>query len=253
MNSDVYSMIEFNNVSISFDDKPILENVSCIIPENCITAIVGKSGTGKSVLMKSLLRLIEISSGEIIVDGDSMSELSYSQITDIRKKISIVFQSSALLDYMNVYQNVAFPLIEHGQTNDSELRERVVSVLERVGLHDVLEKMPSELSGGMQRRVALARSIIREPKYLIYDEPTTGLDPVISDDITDLIISLQKELDITSVVITHDLRCLHRSANRVICLDDGKKVFEGAYQEFSSSRINAVQQFSKIKPVRRGQ
>ncbi len=245
-------MIEFNNVSISFDNIPVLENISCVIPENCITAIVGKSGTGKSVLMKSLLRLIDLSSGEIIFDNILLTDLSYKQMTEIRKKISIVFQNSALLDYLNVFQNVALPLIEHGKKNDSELKKQVAAVLERVGLSDVLNKMPSELSGGMQRRVALARSIIQNPKYLIYDEPTTGLDPVISDDITDLIISLQKELDITSIVITHDLRCLHRAANRVICLHDGRKVFEGPYLEFASSKIEAVQQFSKIKPVERG-
>ncbi len=246
------SMIEFNNVSISFDEIPVLRDISCIIPENCITAIVGKSGTGKSVLMKSLMRLIDISSGNIIVDDVQIRDLSYRGMTEIRKKISIVFQNSALLDYLNVFQNVALPLIEHGHKNSRELETKVSSVLDRVGLNDVLKKMPSELSGGMQRRVALARSIIQNPKYLIYDEPTTGLDPVISDDITALIISLQQELDITSIVITHDLRCLHRSANRVICLDDGRKVFEGAYLEFTSSKIEAVQQFSKIKAIGRG-
>lgn len=237
-------MIEIKNLSVELQDKLILEDISIRIPENANTMILGKSGSGKSVLMKTAIGLFPIKAGEVLIDGKNIQQLSHKELQEIRKNIGYLFQNAALFDSLNVYQNVAFPLIEHKKyKTEEEIIEKVKQTLQAVKLDDVMNTMPSELSGGMRKRVGLARSIIMDPEYMIYDEPTTGLDPVTGSEIIDLIGQLQRELRMTSIVITHDIECVERLAEHVIMLENHGLVFEGAYKDFMQSDHHKVQQF----------
>ena len=238
-------MIEIKNLSISFGEQKILQNIDLTIPENKITIVVGQSGTGKSVLMKCIEGLIEPDEGSIIIDEIDIFTLNKQELNETRKKMAMLFQGSALLDSLNVYQNVALPLIEHTDLSEDDILKEVEEKLELVGLKDVLTKMPSELSGGMKKRVALARAIILKPKYIIYDEPTTGLDPIIAEEISDLILKLQKQYDIASIIITHDMNCIRKIKGHIAMIHDKKIVFDGTFNDFNNDKRKIIREFVK--------
>ncbi len=238
-------MIEIKNLSISFGDQEILKNIDFTILENRITIIVGQSGTGKSVLMKCIEGLIEPVEGSIIVDKKNIFTLSKPELNETRKKMAMLFQGSALLDSLNVYQNVALPLIEHTELSETEILKEVKEKLKLVGLKDVLKKMPSELSGGMKKRVALARAIILKPKYIIYDEPTTGLDPIIANEISSLILKLQNQYNIASIIITHDMDCIRKIKGHIMMIHNKKIVFDGIFDDFNSDKREIIKKFVK--------
>jgi len=236
-------MIEIKNLSISFSDQEILKNINFTISENNITIIVGQSGTGKSVLMKCIEGLIEPDEGSIIIDEKNIYTLNKPELNETRKMMAMLFQGSALLDSLNVYQNVALPLIEHTELSEAEILEEVTDKLELVGLKDVLTKMPSELSGGMKKRVALARAIILKPKYIIYDEPTTGLDPIIANEISNLILKLQDQYNIASIIITHDMDCIRKIKGHIMMIHEKKIVFDGTYSDFITDERKIIKGF----------
>ena len=238
-------MIEIKNLSISFSDQKILNNIDLKILENQITIIVGQSGTGKSVLMKCIEGLIEPDKGSIIIDEKDLFTLNKLELNESRKKMAMLFQGSALLDSMNVYQNIALPLIEHTGLSEDNILKEVKEKLELVGLKNVLTKMPSELSGGMKKRVALARAIILKPKYIIYDEPTTGLDPIIAEEISNLILKLQKQYDIASIIITHDMDCIRKIEGHIAMIHDKKIIFDGTFDDFINDERKIIKEFVK--------
>ena len=238
-------MIEIKKLSISFGDQEILKSIDLTIRENQITIIVGQSGTGKSVLMKCIEGLIEPNEGFIIIDDKDLFALNKQQLNETRKNMAMLFQGSALLDSMNVYQNVALPLIEHTDLSEKAILKEVTEKLELVGLKDVLTKMPSELSGGMKKRVALARAIILKPKYIIYDEPTTGLDPIIANEISNLILKLQKQYDIASIIITHDMDCIRKIKGHIAMIQDKKIIFDGTFENFINDERKIIKEFVK--------
>ncbi|MCL2065540.1 MAG: ATP-binding cassette domain-containing protein [Candidatus Cloacimonetes bacterium] len=201
-------MIEINNLTVQFDDTIVLKNVSTRIESEKMTCIIGRSGAGKSVLMKTVLGLINYTEGEILIDGFSIKNSDKK----IKSKMAMVFQNSALFDSFNVFQNIAFPLQEHKKMSYLEIKNKVDEMIDLVKLPYIHELYPSDLSGGMRKRVALARAIVQEPKYLIYDEPTTGLDPITGGEIINLIETIHKKIGMTSIIITHDKDCINQLA-----------------------------------------
>ena len=228
-------MVEITDLHKSFDSNVVLDGVSLSVAEAENMVVFGRSGTGKSVLLKCMIRLIEPDSGNIIINGKDVLKLSIKELNLLRKDIGFLFQGAALYDSMSVKENLEFPLIRNFDLDQKEIDERVHFVLEAVSLLEAINKMPSELSGGMRKRIGLARSIITKPKLMFYDEPTTGLDPITSKEISVLIIELQKALKMTSIVVTHDLLCAKIIADRAIVLEDGKIVKEGNIDELTSS------------------
>jgi len=252
-------MIEINNLSKSFGEKQILKNVNMIIEQGKTTCIIGKSGSGKSVLIKHLVGLLEPDSGTVVIDGQEIPKLSRKELFEVRKKMGFVFQGAALFDSFNVFENVIIKLFELGVRDFNYLEKEAIRVLNAVQLlPDVKEigensfqkewvilknKMPAELSGGMRKRLGLARALVGKPEYLFYDEPTTGLDPVTSEQIDELILEVQKKVQVTSIVITHDLFSVYKIADKVAMLHNGFKVFDGNVQEFRNSDIEAIKEF----------
>jgi len=220
-------MVEIKNLSKSFGDNVVLDGISFNVEENENFVVFGRSGTGKSVLLKCMAGLLEPDKGEIFIHGKNVVHLPVGELNEMRKRIGFLFQGSALYDSMTVRENLEFPLIRNFNFSDSERLNKVKVVLEKVGLSDSIEKKPSELSGGMKKRVALARTIITLPELILYDEPTTGLDPITSKEISQLVVELQKDLNVTSIVVTHDLICAKIVADRSIVLKDGKICYEG--------------------------
>ncbi len=235
-------MIEIKNLYKSFGDKKILNGINLKIDENKITCIIGKSGSGKSVLLKHIVGLLESDRGEIYIDNKRINTLTKKEIFELRKSIGYVFQSAALFDSYNIYENVIVGLYEHGERNLEKLENEAIRVLKAVGLLPDLpnenesfkkewkilkNKKPADLSGGMRKRVGVARALVGSPRYIFYDEPTTGLDPITSEQIDDLIADLSNKLDITSVVITHDMFSVYRIADKVAMISDGVIEFEG--------------------------
>lgn len=229
------SFIEIKNLSKSFDDLKVLDNISLNINENENMVVFGRSGTGKSVLLKCMVRLLEADQGEILIEGQNVLVLSIKKLNEIRKHIGFLFQGAALYDSMTVRENLEFPLIRNFNFSEAEREKKVKEVLEKVSLQEAINKMPSELSGGMKKRIGLARTIITEPKLILYDEPTTGLDPITSKEISHLIVELQKDLHTTSVVVTHDLICAKIIASRAVVLKDGKIRYEGNINDLTST------------------
>lgn len=227
--------VEIKNLVKSFGSFTVLDGVSLEAESGENLVIFGKSGTGKSVLLKCLVRLLEPDAGEILVGGQNVLTLNPKELNEMRKFFGFLFQGAALYDSMSVRQNLMFPLIRNFKFTQKELDEKVNVALERVSLLEAIDKMPSELSGGMRKRIGLARSIITEPKLMLYDEPTTGLDPITSKEISQLIIDLQKELQMTSIVVTHDLLCAKIIADRAIMLKDGNIIYQGGLDEMVNS------------------
>ena len=238
-------MIEIKNLTVAFGDKIILEKINMRISEGQTTIIVGESGSGKSVLAKTIFGLIQPLNGKIFIDNIDLFSLKNKDLYEVRKKMAMLFQGSALLDSLNVFQNVALPLVEHTSLTKKEIIEKVKDTLAIVGLPNVLEKMPAELSGGMKKRVALARAVILEPKYIIYDEPTTGLDPNIAGEIINLMVNLQKKIKLTSIVITHDLNCIEKMAEKIVMIDRKNIIFDGNYSDFKDSEKDEIKRFLK--------
>lgn len=227
--------VEIKNLVKSFGSFTVLDGVSLDAESGENLVIFGKSGTGKSVLLKCLVRLLEPDSGEIFVGGNNVLNMNPKELNEMRKFLGFLFQGAALYDSMSVRENLMFPLIRNFKFTQKELNEKVTVALERVSLLEAIDKMPSELSGGMRKRIGLARSIITEPKLMLYDEPTTGLDPITSKEISQLIIDLQKELQMTSIVVTHDLLCAKIIADRAIMLRDGGIIYQGGLDEMINS------------------
>ena len=239
-------MIEIKGLTISFDDETVLENIDLDIRKNEITTIVGQSGCGKSVLMKTIEGLIKPETGTVLVDGKNIFSLSRKELNSTRRKLAMLFQGAALLDSLNVYQNIALPLMEHSKLSEDKILDLVIDKLKLLGLIDVLDKMPSELSGGMKKRVALARAIIMQPEYIIYDEPTTGLDPIIANEIVELIQKLHNNFAVTSIIITHDLNCIRKIKGRIAMIHDKKIVFDGTFNDFINDNGVYIKKFINI-------
>ncbi|MDQ2891372.1 MAG: ABC transporter ATP-binding protein [Gemmatimonadota bacterium] len=237
-------IIEVRDVYLAFD-RPILSGVSFAVREGETVAVVGESGTGKSTIIKLILRLLVADRGEVDVLGQDIEKLTYEQALEIRQNMGMVFQGSALFDSLTVFENVAYPLREHTKLDEDEIEKRVREKLEFVDLDpdQVMQLAPSELSGGMQKRVGVARGLAANPKIMLYDEPTSGLDPLTTGTITNLIMKLQRELNVTSVVVTHDIRSAFRMASKIALLHDQHIVFFGAPEEMAGSSDPYIQTF----------
>jgi len=239
-------VIEINNLRKGFGPQEVLKNVSLQLFKGENLAVLGKSGSGKSVLIKCIVRLFIPDAGTINVLGEDVSNLNNEHLGELRKKIGFLFQSGALYDSMTVRQNLEFPLkrIKKDLTH-KEINEKVTEALENVGLSDAIDKMPSQLSGGMRKRISLARTIVVDPMIMLYDEPTTGLDPATSDEISSLINDVQKKYKTSSLIITHDIECARKTANRIIMLNDGEVYMNGKQAEYEKSSDPLIRSFFK--------
>jgi len=239
-------VIQISDLSKSFGDQIVLKNISLQLLNGENLVVLGKSGSGKSVLIKCIVGLLNPSGGTINVFGENIGSLNNENLGEIRKKIGFLFQSGALYDSMTVRQNLEFPLKRIRKELSAQARdEKIKEVLENVGLADSINKMPSQLSGGMRKRISLARTIVVDPLVMLYDEPTTGLDPVTSDEISLLIDKIQKDYKTSSIIITHDIECARMTANRVIMLKDGEVYKEGKLADFEHSDDSMIQSFFK--------
>ncbi len=236
-------VIRLRNVSKSFGDKHVLSSVTLDVERGSTVALLGASGSGKSVTLKTINGLIRPDGGDIDVLGFTVSEMTEQELVPLRRRVSYLFQGGALFDSMNVFDNVAFPLREHRDLEPGALHDRVIELLSMVRLDNAEYLQPSELSGGMRKRVAVARALALEPEIMLYDEPTTGLDPVTSEAMAQLIIDLGRSPSVTSVVVTHDLPLVYRVAERVVFLHDGKFVFSGTVTQARRESPEAVRQF----------
>jgi phospholipid/cholesterol/gamma-HCH transport system ATP-binding protein len=244
------SVIDIQNLKISFGNLHVLDDVSLQLHDQENLVILGKSGTGKSVLIKCIARLLKADKGTITVLGEEVNSLKAEELNEIRKKIGFLFQSGALYDSMTVKENLEFPLRRvKKDLSQSEIDAKVIEALENVGLEDVLNKMPSELSGGMRKRISLARTIIVDPEIMLYDEPTTGLDPVTAEEISELINQIQKKYKTASIIITHDMECVRTVADRIIMLKEGNVYKEGSLSEFENSTDSYISSFFKTKKI----
>ena len=235
--------IVVEGVSKSFGPKRVLDGTDLLIDKGETLVIIGRSGEGKSVLLKHIVRLLEPDAGRIWVEGQEISGLARRPLMELRKKFGFLFQGAALFDSMTICQNVGLMLEEHTNWPADRIRARACECLAMVGLEGAEEKLPSELSGGMKKRAGLARAIVMEPEYILYDEPTTGLDPITSDAINDLIIKLQEQLGVTSIVVTHDMPSAFKVGDRVTMLSRGKIVYTGAMSAVRESDHPMVRQF----------
>ncbi|MBU4479144.1 MAG: ABC transporter ATP-binding protein [Candidatus Omnitrophica bacterium] len=236
-------MIRINSLHKMFDEQPVLHGVDLEINEGETLVIIGRSGCGKSVLLKHMIGILRPDSGEVFIDGQNISRLKGNDFVRLRMKFGMLFQGAALFDSLNVYENVGFALIEHTNLKEAEIRERVRRALESVDLAHIEQKKPAELSGGMKKRVGLARAICNNPRIILYDEPTTGLDPIMADMINELIIRLHRQLRVTSVVVTHDMTSAYKVATRIAMLYEGKIVAQGTPDEIKNTKDPVVRQF----------
>jgi phospholipid/cholesterol/gamma-HCH transport system ATP-binding protein len=236
-------MIEIINLSKSFTRSKVLDSLNLIINSGEVIVIIGRSGCGKSVLLKHIIGLIKPDMGQVIVDGNDMTRLEEYEMDNLRLSFGMLFQGAALFDSMTVGENVGFTLREHTDIPEEEIRKKVANSLELVGLKGIEKLMPSELSGGMKKRVGLARAICNSPKIILYDEPTTGLDPIMADAINDLIIDLNNKLKVTSIVVTHDMVSAYKIADRIAMLYKGKIIAIGAPDEIKNTKDPIVKQF----------
>ncbi|MCB9698263.1 MAG: ATP-binding cassette domain-containing protein [Alphaproteobacteria bacterium] len=236
--------IRYADVHKAFGDHAVLCGLDLVIPRGRITFIIGRSGTGKSVTLKHVMGLLKPDKGRIWVGDDELGKLNDRHLRKVRERFGFVFQHAALFDSMTVRENIAFPLVEHTRMRRREIDARVTELLAQVGLRDAGDKIPSELSGGMRKRVGLARALVRDPEFLLYDEPTTGLDPVLAAAMDQLIADTQKRRpDLTSVVISHDMAAVFRIADKVAFLVDGKVRYEATPDRFKQIEDPLVQQF----------
>ena len=235
--------VKIKNLSKAFEEHVVLDDISLNIKEGENFVVFGRSGTGKSVLLKCIVGLLIPDAGEIFIDDKDILKLSEKELNKIRKQIGFVFQGSALYDSMTVRENLEFPLIRNFDFSEKERDHKIKTVLEKVDLLDAINKMPAELSGGMKKRIGLARTIITEPQLILYDEPTTGLDPITTKEISRLIVDLQEDLNVTAIVVTHDLICAHIIADHAVVLKDGKIRYEGEPSKLISTNDEFLNDF----------
>lgn len=237
------TLISVRNVAKTLGTQNVLRGIDLEVETGGTCVILGRSGGGKSVLLKHLIGLMKPTSGEVWVEGEEITHLPERQLVGIRKKVGMLFQSGALFDSMNVEENIAFPLREAGVKDPKEIKDRVAEALEMVDLAGEQKKMPENLSGGMRKRVGLARTIVGRPACLLYDEPTTGLDPIATDSINHLIRRLQKRLSVTSVVVTHDMKTAFHTADQIAFLHEGRIYFRGTVAELRASQDEVIVDF----------
>ena len=238
-----FNGIAVQGVDKSFGPKVVLAGCDLTIAKGETLAVIGRSGQGKSVLLKHIVRLLEPDAGQIWVEGQEITALRRQPLMDIRRKFGMLFQGAALFDSMTICENIGLVLQEHTGWSQQRIRDRACECLELVGLVGTEDKLPSALSGGMKKRAGLARAIVMEPQYILYDEPTTGLDPITADAINDLIVKLQQELEVTSIVVTHDMQSAFKVADRMAMLNEGHIIFHGTVEEVRETEHDAVRQF----------
>ncbi len=244
--SDSDIIVEMKNIKKSFLDNDVLKDINFKLAKGENLVVLGKSGTGKSVLIKCIVKLIETDEGELTVFDEDIIKLKDKELNETRSKIGFLFQSGALYDSMTVRENLEFPIRRQSKKiSDEEIDKLVKEVLENVGLEDTIDKMPSELSGGMRKRISLARTLILKPELILYDEPTTGLDPITSKEISELILEVQEKYKTSSIIITHDIKCAQITANRIMVINDGRFIAEGTYAELKESKDEIVNSFFK--------
>lgn len=235
--------VQVRSLRKSFGDQKVLDGINLDVAQGETLSVLGRSGTGKSVLLKLLIGLHQPDSGSIRVHGQEVTGLPLKPLNDLRKKVGFLFQQAALYDSLTVGENVAFPLCRHSKMSADERNERVRELLTSVGMDQDAHKMPAEISGGMQKRVGLARALALEPDILLFDEPTAGLDPITAAEIDDLILRLQKERNMTSVVVTHDIHGAQAISDRLALMRDGQILIEGTFADLEKSRDTFVAQF----------
>jgi phospholipid/cholesterol/gamma-HCH transport system ATP-binding protein len=245
--------IEIKGLRKSFGDQKVLDGISLRVTPGETLAVLGRSGTGKSVLLKILIGLHKADGGSVVIQGRDVTGFDRKQWNEVRKKIGFLFQQSALYDSLTVEQNVAFPLARHANISEEEQRKRARELLASVGMEKDVEKMPSEISGGMQKRAGLARALALDPAILLFDEPTTGLDPITAAEIGSLIVEMREKRGITSVVVTHDIAGAKKFAGRLALMRDGRVVLEGTYKDFEKSRDEFVSHFLRAEPEQSSQ
>ena len=238
------AIISIKNLSKSFGDNEVLKDINLTVNKGEDLVILGRSGSGKSVTIKCLVGLVEADKGEILVFDTDVKKLKNDELNEIRSRIGFMFQNGALYDSMSVRQNLAFTLKHHTkEVAEEEIENQIIEALTNVGLEDAIDKMPAELSGGMRKRIALARTLIIKPEIILYDEPTSGLDTITSREISELILSVQKKYKTTSIIITHDMACAKLTGNRIMILKDGIIYAEGTYEELEKSSDEWVRSF----------
>lgn len=238
-------VIEVEHLKKSFGSNAVLNNISFKVNKGETLVVLGKSGSGKSVLIKCLVGLIKPDDGTVRLLSENISNLNNEELNNLRKKVGFLFQSAALYDSMTVRENLEFPLRDLKSKSKEEIDLLVLEALKNVGLEDAIDKMPAELSGGMRKRIGLARTIILKPNIILYDEPTTGLDPITAKEISQLILDIQKKYNTSSIVITHDLDCAKMVANRMIIIKNGSSVAEGTFKDLSELKDEWVSSFFK--------
>jgi len=238
------AVVEMEHLQKSFGDNHVLRDINLVINKGENLVILGKSGTGKSVLIKCIVGLDDFDEGKLVILGKNISELKDKELIEIRKKIGFLFQSGALYDSMTVKENLEFPLQRQLHSiPKEEINSLINEALQNVGLAEAIEMTPSELSGGMRKRLGLARTLILKPEIMLYDEPTTGLDPITSKEISNLILEVQKKYNTSSIIITHDIECAKLTANRIVVLKDGICAAEGSYDELENSADEWIRSF----------
>ena len=238
------TIISIKNLHKSFGKNEVLKGINLSVSKGEDLVILGRSGSGKSVTIKCLVGLVEADQGEIIVFGTDITTLNSNDLNPIRARIGFMFQNGALYDSMSVRQNLAFTLKHHTKKlSEDEIEKQIIEALENVGLKEAIDKMPAELSGGMRKRIALARTLIIEPEIILYDEPTSGLDTITSREISELILSVQKKFKTTSIIISHDMTCAKITGNRIMILNNGIIHAEGTYAELEKSKDDWVRSF----------
>ena len=237
------TVAEIKHLKKSFGTKNVLKDISLKLEKGENLVVLGKSGSGKSVLIKCLVGLIQPDSGEVDLFGKEISELTNQELNVLRKKVGFLFQSAALYDSMTVRENLEFPLRDLPSADTTDTESLVREALKNVGLEEAIDKMPSELSGGMIKRVGLARTLILKPDIILYDEPTTGLDPITSKEISKLILEVQQKYNTASIIITHDVPCARITANRILIIKEGVFIAEGTFDELSASKDEWIRSF----------
>ncbi|MBW4362267.1 ABC transporter ATP-binding protein [Flavobacterium taihuense] len=238
------TIIELKNVCKSFGDNAVLKGINLAVEKGENLVILGRSGSGKSITIKCLVGLVHADEGEITIFGNDITNLKESDLNNIRVRIGFLFQNGALYDSMTVRQNLEFTLKHHSpNATSNEVNQAILEALESVGLEEAIDKMPSELSGGMRKRIGLARTVIIKPEIILYDEPTTGLDAITSREISELILYVQKKYKTTSIIITHDMACAKLTGNRIMILKDGVICAEGSYAALEKSKDEWVRSF----------